>query len=373
MMTKNVYIHIPFCKSKCKYCSFISFTNIDYIATYINKLIEEIKTDYSGEKLKTLYIGGGTPSLLKIEDLKKIINIFNLDTDCEFTIELNPDDINLNYLKELQDLGVNRLSIGSQSFNDKILNFIGRRHDSQCIIKSIEIAKKCNFNNISLDLIYGLPLQTIELIKTDLDTFLNLDIQHISTYGLKIEENSYWGKIFNEKNYQLELINSKIDIPNDDIQAEMYELINDILSKNKFYRYEISNFAKKGYESNHNLNYWNNNEYYGFGISAHGYINGNRYSNYETFNEYIQNKNKKEYFYKLTEKEKLEEEIFLGFRKSSGINILNINQKYNIDFENKYKNVLKKYFKYFKKTPEGYSLNLQGVLISNIILSEFLD
>ena len=152
----------------------------------------------------------------------------------------------------------------------------------------------------------------------------------------------------------------------------MYEFINEILSENKFYRYEISNFSKKGFESKHNLNYWNNSEYYGFGIAAHGYINGIRYSNFENFTDYIQNIDKKNFSHKVTKNEKLEEEIFLGFRKTEGINILNFNKKFGLDFLNKYRNTLDKYSDYINQTPTNVSLNLKGVLLSNIILSEFL-
>ncbi len=371
-MPKSVYIHIPFCKSKCKYCSFVSFPNLDLIPIYINNLIQEITSTYSGEKIKTLYLGGGTPSLLNLKTIESLIRIFNFDSEYELTIELNPDDINYNYLYGLKTLGVNRLSIGSQTFNDKILNFIGRRHDSKNILKTIELAKKCDFNNLSLDLIYGLPYQDINSLKFDLKEFLKLDIQHISTYGLKVEDNSYWGKFFDNENYQLKFQNSTINIPDNDIQAEMYELINEILSKNDFYRYEISNFAKKGFESKHNLNYWNNDEYYGFGIAAHGYINGFRYSNYENFSDYVKNINKKNFSHKVTKTEKIEEEIFLGLRKTEGINILNFNKKFGIDFYDKYENVLSKYSDFIHKTPSNVSLNLKGVLLSNIIISEFL-
>ncbi len=371
-MPKSVYIHIPFCKSKCKYCSFISFATLDLIPAYINSLIQEINTLYKGEKIKTLYLGGGTPSLLDLNYIENIIKIFNFDSEYELTLELNPDDVNYNYLYGLKNLGVNRLSIGSQTFNNKILKFIGRRHDSKSIIKSVEFAKKCDFNNLSLDLIYGLPYQNIKTLKFDLKEFLKLDIQHISTYGLKVENNSYWGNFFDYENYQLKFKDSTVKIPDNDIQAEMYEFINEILSENKFYRYEISNFSKKGFESKHNLNYWNNSEYYGFGIAAHGYINGIRYSNFENFTDYIQNIDKKNFSHKVTKNEKLEEEIFLGFRKTEGINILNFNKKFGLDFLNKYRNTLDKYSDYINQTPTNVSLNLKGVLLSNIILSEFL-
>ena len=361
-MAHSVYIHIPFCKQKCKYCSFISFTNNDKILGYIFSLLKEIDTNYNGEILKTLYFGGGTPSLIEAQYLKKIINKFYLDSSCEITLELNPDDANFDYLKSLRDIGINRLSIGSQTFDDEILKLIGRRHNSSQTIKAIELAKQAGFDNISLDLIYGLPTQTIESLQKDLEIITDLKIQHISTYGLKIEEDSYWGN-FPPQN-----------IPDEDLQADMYLFINEYLENKGYKRYEISNFALKGFESKHNLNYWNNDEYYGFGVAAHGYIEGIRYSNFTTIEKYLNNPISHEQGHFQTDKEKLEEEIFLGFRKNEGINISKIKDVFGINFEEKYKAVLDKFMpNYIEKTPQGYKLTLQGVLLSNNILSEFLD
>ena len=359
-MPESVYIHIPFCKSKCKYCSFVSFNKPELISSYTQALLSEIDKFYNNEPLKTLYLGGGTPSLLSPDILKKILSRFNMPSDTEITLELNPDDASLEYLENLHAIGINRLSIGSQTFDDKILKTIGRRHSSCDIKESVLIAKQAGFKNISLDLIYGLPGQTIESLKQDLEKFLELKIQHISTYGLKIEEGSAWFK-------------NPPEIPEDDTQADMYELINNILEKQGIIRYEVSNFAKKGYESKHNLNYWNNEEYYGFGTAAHGYINGIRYSNFQTIEEYIKNPFSHDKEKILTNNEKLEEEIFLGFRKRDGINKKKIKNKYGIDFEKKYRPILEKYADFIAKTPSGYCLNLQGVLLSNVILAEFME
>ncbi len=359
-MPANAYIHIPFCKSKCKYCSFVSFNRLELMTGYVFALLKDISENYQGENIKTLYFGGGTPSLLQLELLKKIVKQFRLAEDYEFTMEINPDDGDLNYLKQLRALGVNRLSIGSQTFDDDILKLIGRRHNSSQIIETVHLAKEAGFDNISVDLIYGLPTQSLEGLKKDLDRFLSLDIQHISTYGLKIEENCFWSK------------EPPKDLPSEDLQADMYEEVDNTLENAGFYRYEVSNFAKKGFESRHNLNYWDNNEYYGFGAAAHGYSDGIRYSNFTNLEDYMAKPHIHEFGHTLNEQEKLEEEIFLGFRKRSGVNIKCINQKFGIDFENKYKEVLSKYSDYIEKAPSGYTLNLKGVLISNLILSEFL-
>ena len=374
-MTTSAYIHIPFCKSKCKYCSFVSYTKPDLITGYIYALLKDISDNYKKEDLKTLYFGGGTPSLIPAELLEKVIKKFNFQKDYELTEEVNPDDCTPEYLQTLIKLGVNRLSIGSQTFDDNILKLIGRRHNSNDIVKTVEFAKAAGFDNISVDLIYGLPTQTIDGLKRDLEQFLKLDIRHISTYGLKIEEESFWGKFYNKETNRLVIPDTnRIYLPpDDDTQADMYERVNDVLEHNGFYRYEVSNFAKKGYESKHNLNYWDNNEYYGFGAAAHGYVDGVRFYNYSELEKYMVKPSTHEYGKTLTEDEKLEEEIFLGFRKREGVNISKINAKFGIDFENKYRNILEKYSNFLEKTQTGFGLNLKGVLVSNIILSEFLD
>lgn len=359
-MADSAYIHIPFCKSKCKYCSFVSFNCSELITGYIFALLKDISDNYKGEQLRTLYFGGGTPSLVPIELLKKVINKFKLAQNAEVTLELNPDDATQEYLAGLKQIGINRLSIGSQTFDDEILKLIGRRHNSAQIVETVNLAKQLGFENISVDLIYGLPTQTLEKLSSDLERFLELGIQHISTYGLKIEINSFWGK-------------NPPNVPDDDIQADMYELINQKLEQNGFYRYEVSNFAQKGFESRHNLNYWDNNEYYGFGVAAHGYLDGARYSNFTTLEEYMEKPSTHEIGHILSEEEKLEEEIFLGFRKTEGINCARIKERFNVDFEARYINVLQKYAEFFERTPQGFKFNLKGFLLSNVILAEFIN
>ncbi len=359
-MPKSCYIHIPFCSGKCKYCSFISFNKTELIPQYISALSCEIQKYYGNENLKTLYFGGGTPSVLPIKYISQIINLLNIDNNTEITFELNPENGSEEYLKKLKELGITRLSIGSQTFNDKILKLIGRRHNSKKIKETVINAKNAGFENISLDLIYGLPTQTRDDIKRDIELINDLNIQHISTYGLKIEKESFWGK------------NSPKNIPDEDTQADMYEDINKLLYDYGFYRYEVSNFAKKGYESRHNLVYWNNSEYYGFGLAAHGYKDKVRYSNPITLNEYFANPLKRKNEKKLTEQDIIEEEIFLGFRKAEGIDIREFKEKFNIDFEQKYGEILNKYADFIIKTKKGYAFNLKGTMLSNEILPEFL-
>lgn len=359
-MTKNVYIHIPFCKGgKCNYCSFVSFPTLKLKDKYFDALISQIKTNYKGEKLATLYFGGGTPSTLSIMEFEKLISLFNVDENTEITTEINPDTIDKSYLQGLKNIGINRLSIGSQTFDDDILKTIGRKHNSEQVKIAVKLAKEVGFNNISLDLIYGLPNQDLSGFEKDLKTAIALDVQHISLYGLKIEEGCYFYRKMPN------------NLPDLDLQADMYLKAIEVLKNNALEHYEISNFSKLGYNSKHNLNYWNNT-YYGFGCSASGYIEGVRYTNEVDLEKYIENPNARISEQSLSSQEILEEAIFLGLRKIAGLNIEEINQNFGIDFNKKYAKILDKYSKYFIKTERGYSLSIDGILISNEILSEFI-
>jgi oxygen-independent coproporphyrinogen III oxidase len=390
-MTQNAYIHIPFCKNKCHYCSFISFVDLGLKDEYLSTLKKQITTEYQGEELNTLYFGGGTPSLLNITDFIEIFNLFKFERNAEITVEVNPDSIYLEYLQELHKLGVNRLSIGAQTFNEEALKLIGRRHNSAQITTAVKCAKDAGFKNISLDLIYGLPNQSENDFLDDLKTVVKLGIQHISLYGLKIDEGCYFHD------------NPPKNLPDLDLQAEIYLKTVELLKDSGFQHYEISNFAKISFESKHNLNYWENNSYYGFGCAASGYcidedrqptrplreraefqcegrvpeirVRGNniRYSNETDLQKYIQNPLSKISVQSLKQQEILEEAIFLGFRKIAGINIEKINKKFGINFEQKYAKILQKYSDYFVKTPNDYALTLDGILISNEILAEFIQ
>ncbi len=360
-LPKSAYIHIPFCKKKCFYCAFVSTCNTKLETGYIISLLKDIDVNYKKNLLSTLYFGGGTPSLLPINHVEKIINKFEFEENPEITFELNPEEADIEYLKLLLELGINRVSIGIQSLNDNILKEIGRNHDANTALKAIENAKNVGFKNISVDLIYGLPNQTLNRFESDLKTIKKMNVQHISLYGLKIEENSVFGK------------NIPKNLPDDDLQADMYLLACETL--NNYEHYEISNFAiNKKYISQHNTNYWKNKEYCGFGCAAHGYENGIRYANAFDIKKYIENPLLKDYGHTETEKEKLQEEIFLGFRLSEGLNTKLIDKKYNINFDNKYSNILKKYLNsgHILKTDIGYKLSINGFLISNLILSEFI-
>jgi len=350
----NVYIHIPFCKRKCRYCSFVSYAcNED---GYIDALVKEIKHFYRDEKANTLYFGGGTPSLLEIGSFKKVKECFNLSDSAEITVEINPESTTEKFLKGLYDLGVSRLSIGVQSFNDEILKNIGRLHNSKQAKQALTLARNTGFKNMSIDLIYGLPGQTLKDWENTLEEALELNTEHISLYGLKIEEGSYF--------YD----NPPENIADSDTQADMYLAALDKLQK--YEHYEISNYARtKDTRSRHNTGYWNLVPYYGFGVSASGYLNKKRYTNTFGLKEYLVNPCAEKLY---EETNPLEEEIFLGFRRTTGIDIRYINKEYGIDFEKQYKKTLEKYREHIIKTKNGYRLSVEGILLSNIVLSDFL-
>ena len=316
-MVKSVYIHIPFCDSICSYCDFCKFIKNDiWIEDYLNTLEKETNNKYKGEVIETLYIGGGTPSCLNIKQLNKlfeIIKVLKKSDKLEFTFECNIENITKEKLELLYKNGVNRISIGIQTFNNKYLKFLNRNHNEDMIKEKINIAKKIGFNNINIDLIYALKEETVEDLKIDLEKFLELDITHISTYSLIIEPHT---KLFidNEEN---------ID---DELDYEMYSTIKKVLESNGYKHYEVSNFAKEGYESKHNLTYWNNNEYYGFGMGASGYIDGIRYDNTRSINKYLNG----EYIleeHKLDSREVIENEFILGFGSKKNTKKLQKNKK----------------------------------------------
>ena len=360
-MINCVYIHIPFCEKKCNYCAFCSFSLIKKKDEYISALLNEVKFLYKNEPLKTLYFGGGTPSLLEIADIKKIIDCFNIDKNTEITLELNPYNVTLEKLIGLKNIGINRLSVGVQNFDDDILKVIGRTHSSDEIFKTLKNIEKAGFENYSIDLMYGLPNQTLKNWEETLEIALQTNAKHISLYGLKIEEGTYFARNLPE------------NLPTQDEQAKMYEIAIEKLGK-KYIHYEFSNFAKnEEYISKHNSCYWKCENYYGFGLSASGYIENKRYTNTFNFNNYIKNPTEKDYEI-LSIQEQIEEEIFLGLRLTKGIDFNQINQKFNINIYKKYQKEFDKYLEngLMQKTPNGVKLSQRGILLSNEILCDFI-
>ena len=276
-MVNSCYIHIPFCKNICSYCDFCkNYYNEKVIHSYFDSLKNEVLKNYNGDLIKTLYIGGGTPSVLNEKELDmlfEIINLLKIDDNCEFTFECNYEDITEKLLKKLKENKVNRLSIGIQTFNKRFENILQRKINKDDMILKISLAKRY-FNNINVDLMYALPTETLDELKSDLNTLLSLSVSHVSSYALILEEHT---KLW---------INKTEEVPGD-IQRDMYDLICNTLKDNGYIHYELSNFSCPGYESKHNLTYWANDEYYGFGLSASGFVNKVRYDNTKSITRYI--------------------------------------------------------------------------------------
>jgi oxygen-independent coproporphyrinogen-3 oxidase len=294
----SLYIHIPFCKKKCNYCDFVSYAGKEgLIDEYVAALCREIKgIETRGSRLKTIYFGGGTPSLLEPSHFDQIINNLNSSfviRNSELTIEANPGTADKAKLKALRGLGINRLSIGAQSFNDKHLKTLGRIHTGREAIRFYDDARSAGFENINLDLIFALPNQTLDEWKSDLNTALNLTTEppnHLSTYNLQIEEGTLLHKIINNQDTitkQYPII--KFQLPNEDEELAMYEYTIETLINAGYKHYEISNFAKPGFECLHNINYWKNGNYIGIGAGAHSHVNGKRWSNPNCLAAYMKN------------------------------------------------------------------------------------
>lgn len=330
----STYIHIPFCSQICFYCDF-SKVLIDYqpVDDYITALLEEIEQAKPMAQ-RTIYIGGGTPTAIKPRQLRRLLQgieeRIDLSAVVEYTIEANPNDLTEEIITVIAESKVNRVSIGVQTFNPKLLKKIGRNHTPSDIITGIQRLRNAGLQNLSIDLIYALPGQTIDDLKQTLDKALELDLPHYSIYSLILE---------NQTIFMNQLRRGKLNLPDNEVEYEMYQLIRETLRNKGFKHYEVSNFGKAGYESQHNLVYWNNQTYYGFGAGASGYVDGIRYKNHGPIQHYLKGiaqKQPRVNEEKLTIREIIEEELFLGLRKSEGISIEQFNIQYPFDFQRLY-------------------------------------
>lgn len=378
----GVYIHIPFCVNKCPYCDFYSikynkYNNKSNLENqYFEALVHEINSyKKKSEKYKllvdTIYFGGGTPSIVESHNLKIILNtiknVFKLKKP-EITLEANPGGLDEKYLIKLKKIGINRLSFGLQSANDDELYLLGRLHTSQEAKNIIKTAQKLGFKNISVDLMLGLPNQTLDKIKNSLNFIKELSINHVSAYILQIEKNT----IFNQK--------SVIDkLPDEDLISEIYLYVVDELKKIGLNQYEVSNFAKSSFESNHNLKYWNQEEYIGFGAAAHSFLNNKRYYLENNIYKYIGMTQNKSFNYidednNINNSNIINEYIFLKLRTNSGIDINEFKNKFPKIFVNMFLNNIKKYYNqdYMFFDENKLYLKPKGFLIYNTIVSNLL-
>ena len=363
---KSLYIHIPFCKSKCYYCDFNSYSGKDYL---IEKYVEALKCELKNteHEFKTVYFGGGTPSNISSKYIKEIMHIIKCDG--EITLELNPGTITREKLLDYKQCGINRLSIGLQATQNDLLKRIGRIHTLEEFEEAFFLAREVGFNNISVDLMFGLPGQTVKNVKESLEYILGINPEHISCYSLIVHD---------------ELIDKHPeafkDLPSDEIEREMYHLICSRLKESGYVQYEISNFAKSGFESKHNLCYWNQDEYYGIGAGASSYVDNVRYKNIDSIENYIVALNDGYYQdYQIIEEtqnieSKLKEYMILRFRLLEGISINEAMLRFNINILDEFKEELKKLTNLELIEIQGDYIRLtsKGLDLANVVWEEFV-
>jgi oxygen-independent coproporphyrinogen-3 oxidase len=377
-MIKGAYIHIPFCHQICHYCDFNKvFLKGQPVDDYLSHLELEMKhtlNQYPTSKLKTIFIGGGTPTSMNETQLEKLFatikkNLPMDPKDVEYTIEANPGDLTKEKLSILKSGGVNRLSVGVQSFNNNLLKEIGRTHLREDVFKGIELSRKLGFTNVSIDLIYSLPSQTISDFKETLDLAFSLDLEHFSAYSLIIEPKTVFYNLMRKGN---------LPLPSQESEAEMYELLMDRMESQGYRQYEISNFSKPGFESKHNLTYWDNEEYYGFGAGAHSYVNGARNANAGPLKKYMTLVADKGTPYveshHVTEKEKMEEELFLGLRKSEGVSLAHFQSKFKLSIMDVFGSQVEENIKrgLLQKKEDQIFLTRSGKLLGNEVFQSFI-
>lgn len=378
----GIYIHIPFCKQKCYYCDFVSYSNkCNEVKEYIESLKKEIKEfDFSNYKVTSIYIGGGTPSYIDsiyiveiLSELKEKLKCNLIEfKDIEITIEVNPGTVDTKKLNDYKKLGINRLSIGLQSTKNDILKKIGRIHTYQEFLEIYKLARKTGFKNINIDLMIGIPGQKIGDLKNTLQDIIKLEPEHISVYSLIIEENTPIEKM---------LENGEIKLPDEDLERNMYWYVKNTLELNGYNHYEISNFAKLGKESRHNLNCWNQEEYIGFGVAAHSYLNDIRFSNTINVEEYIQHieNNRKEENIQIEESQSLEDKknefMMLGFRKIQGVDIARFKEKFIDNPIFLYRENLNKLVEegLIEVDLNHIKLTNKGIDLANLVFEEFVD
>ncbi|MBQ3490773.1 MAG: radical SAM family heme chaperone HemW [Clostridia bacterium] len=376
MENLGIYIHIPFCVKKCAYCDFYSMCDLSLREDYANALISQITSFRAEAKNKivdTIYIGGGTPSILSgdqiLRILKAVRKIFKVSGDAEITLEANPGTLDPEKLVAYHEAGINRLSIGLQSADDKELSVLERIHTREEFEHSFLLARLEGFQNINVDIMYALPGQTEKTLSDTLDYVIGLDPDHISFYGLNIEPETPFGE--NEEIKRL--------LPSEDVQVEMYLNSAEKMEAAGFFQYEISNFAKPGFECRHNMRYWKLEEYLGFGPAAHSFFDGTRFSYAKKLKQFIllpcQRSNLIETQEKATVADSALEFVMLGFRLRAGIDVVEYGERFGDDFEARYGAKMQPFIEkeYIMKTKNGYRLSRRGLMVSNYILSEILD
>lgn len=361
-MPKSVYIHIPFCTHICAYCDFCKFFyEPDWVRDYLTALKSEIERAQIKEKIDTLYIGGGTPSCLSMTELTELFQIVNTiprSKECEYTIECNIEHMTTEKIELCARFGINRISYGVQSFQKRLLHKLERGHTKESVRLMIDATKRAGIENINVDFIYAIPGETMEELLDDLHEFLTLDIPHISTYALMICEHTKFG------------VNG-IEPMEEDSDALMYQTIERILESHGYEHYEVSNYAKQGAKSRHNLVYWNNETYYGFGLSASGYIDHTRYTNTRSIKQYLKGNDRLEEQV-LSVQEEMENELMLGLRKLEGVSKEEFWKKFHTRIEEKFP--IQKLVKegQLAETEESIKIPKDGIYVENNVLMQLI-
>ena len=368
----SAYVHIPFCTQICYYCDFSKvFIKNQPVDSYLEHLLEEFQS-YDIQKLRTLYIGGGTPTALSAPQLEVLLDGLtkNLDLSAleELTIEANPGDLDADKIAVLKNSAVNRVSLGVQTFDDKMLKKIGRSHLEKDIYENIDRLKLAGFDNISIDLIYALPGQTMEQVKENVAKAIGLDIPHMSLYSLILENHTV---------FMNRMRRGKLPLPKEELEAEMFEYIIEELERAGFEHYEISNFSKPSFESRHNLMYWDNAEYYGIGAGASGYVNGIRYKNHGPIRHYlsaVEEGNARITEEHLSQKEQMEEEMFLGLRKKSGVSMARFKEKFGRSFDGLYGEIVRDLVQQGLMQIEGDRVRMtkRGLFLGDTVAERFI-
>ncbi len=369
-MLTALYVHVPFCEKICVYCDFHKeIATLAKKTKYIDALIIELTKNRDNLKdIKTVYIGGGTPSNLPNDLLEKLLKAINktidINEDVEFSIETNPNDINIEKAKLFKQYNINRVSVGVQTFNDKHLKFLGRTHNKSDVVNAVNNLTEVGINNINIDMIFSLVGQTENELTKDIEEVLKLDITHLSYYSLILEEKTTLYHLYNQ---------NKVSMNSEDTEALMYNIVIDSLVNNGFNHYEISNFSKDGFESKHNTIYWKNLDYLGIGSGSHSLINNKRFYNESNVTKYVNDtvndisEIKVEY-----DTEPLREELIMGLRLLKGINISNLNNKYNIDLLNDYKELNEFIKKDLLILENGYiRFTRKGLMLGNLVFGIF--
>ena len=371
----GIYVHIPFCKRKCEYCDFISYSNKDSkIQEYIEAVKKEIELQKIKSEITTIYVGGGTPSYIESKYIKEIIEEIknkNVCNDAEITIEINPGTVTLEKLRDYKECGINRLSIGLQTTQNNLLKQIGRIHDFEQFVETYKMARKEGFKNINIDLMLGLPNQRIKDLKDSLEKVIELQPEHISVYSLIIEEGT---PICNK------IEKGDLELPEEELERNMYWYVKNTLELNGYKHYEISNFARKGYESKHNLNCWNQKEYIGIGLAAHSYRDITRYSNTEQMGEYIrnvknQNLERNRIIHEIQKEDDTKKEyMILGLRQIDGIKISEFKEKFGDNPIYLFRNELKKLSdeNLINVDEDNIKLTNKGIDFANLVWEEFV-